>query len=65
MVSHTVLTMSFACVLFFTTVTEDELRSCFAPFGPVVEAVIMYDRHTGRPRGFGFVTFHDESVRAQ
>jgi RNA recognition motif-containing protein len=49
----------------FTTVTEDELRRCFAPFGPVVEAVIMFDRNTGRPRGFGFVTFHDESVRTQ
>lgn len=38
-------------------VTVEELRAAFARFGPVEDAVIIADRATGRPRGFGFVTF--------
>jgi cold-inducible RNA-binding protein len=37
-------------------VTESELRSAFAACGTVVEANLVMDRATGRPRGFGFVT---------
>jgi RNA recognition motif-containing protein len=36
--------------------TENDLQDAFAPFGTVVEANLMMDRATGRPRGFGFVT---------
>ena len=35
--------------------TEDELREAFAPYGEVLRVDILYDRDTGRPRGFGFV----------
>jgi RNA recognition motif-containing protein len=35
--------------------SEDELREVFGQFGPVAEVVMMMDRETGRPRGFGFV----------
>jgi cold-inducible RNA-binding protein len=41
--------------LSFTT-TENNLQDAFAAFGTVVEANMMMDRMTGRPRGFGFVT---------
>ena len=37
-------------------VTENELQDAFAEHGTVVEANLMTDRATGRPRGFGFVT---------
>jgi RNA recognition motif-containing protein len=37
-------------------ITESELRNAFALHGTVVEANLMTDRATGRPRGFGFVT---------
>lgn len=37
------------------TVTEDQLRAHFAPFGQVVSVMVSTDRETGRPRGFGFV----------
>ncbi len=37
-------------------VTENDLQDAFAPFGTVVEANLVTDRSTGRPRGFGFVT---------
>jgi RNA recognition motif-containing protein len=36
--------------------TENELQDAFAAHGTVVEANLMMDRMTGRPRGFGFVT---------
>jgi RNA recognition motif-containing protein len=37
-------------------ITENELQDAFAVHGTVVEANLMMDRATGRPRGFGFVT---------
>jgi RNA recognition motif-containing protein len=37
-------------------ITENELQDAFAAHGTVVEANLMMDRATGRPRGFGFVT---------
>jgi RNA recognition motif-containing protein len=36
--------------------TENELEDAFAAHGTVVEANLMVDRMSGRPRGFGFVT---------
>jgi RNA recognition motif-containing protein len=36
--------------------TENELQDAFAAHGTVMEANLMVDRMTGRPRGFGFVT---------
>jgi len=37
-------------------ITENDLQDAFAAHGIVVEANLMMDRATGRPRGFGFVT---------
>ena len=37
-------------------VTENDLHDAFAAHGTVVEATVVTDRVTGRPRGFGFVT---------
>ena len=36
--------------------TENDLQDAFAAHGTVLEANLMVDRATGRPRGFGFVT---------
>ena len=36
--------------------TENDLHDAFAAHGQVVEANLMVDRESGRPRGFGFVT---------
>ncbi len=36
--------------------TENDLQDAFAAHGTVLEANLMMDRDTGRPRGFGFIT---------
>jgi RNA recognition motif-containing protein len=36
--------------------TENDLQDAFAAHGTVIEANLMVDRTSGRPRGFGFVT---------
>ena len=36
--------------------TENDLHDAFAAHGVVVEANLMVDRVSGRPRGFGFIT---------
>ena len=36
--------------------TENDLQDTFAAHGTVVEANLMMDRESGRPRGFAFVT---------
>ena len=48
-------TKLFVGNLSFNT-TENDLQDAFAAHGTVVEAVLMMDRVSGRPRGFGFVT---------
>ena len=36
--------------------TENDLQDTFAAYGSVIEANLMMDRTTNRPRGFAFVT---------
>lgn len=42
--------------------TEQELEELFAQFGEIEEVHLPTDRDTGRPRGFGFVTFVDTTA---
>jgi RNA-binding protein Musashi len=42
--------------------TESDFREYFTQFGRVLDATLMMDKDTGRPRGFGFVTFDSESA---
>lgn len=45
-------------------ITPAEFAKYFEHFGPVADAMIMYDRKRRRQRGFGFITFaSDEGVR--
>ncbi len=58
-------TKLFVGNLSFNT-TENSLQDAFAAHGTVMEAVLMFDRATGRSRGFGFVTMStpEEAQRA-
>ncbi|KAG0198364.1 hypothetical protein BGX28_008198 [Mortierella sp. GBA30] len=42
--------------------TDDSLRDGFSKYGDVIDAIVVKDRETGRSRGFGFVTYADESA---
>jgi cold-inducible RNA-binding protein len=48
-------TKIFVGNLSFNT-TENDLQDAFAAHGTVIEANLMTDRTTGRPRGFAFIT---------
>lgn len=43
-----------------STLTKEELRSYFEKYGNITDAVIIYERVTRKPRGFGFVIFESE-----
>ena len=47
-------------------VDEGVLRDFFAPFGQVLECKIIYDRETGKSKGFGFIDFkeHESAIGA-
>jgi len=40
--------------------TECDFKKYFSQFGDIEDCVVMYDRNTGKPRGFGFITYTDE-----
>jgi RNA-binding protein Musashi len=45
------------------TVTSETLKQFLTQFGPVMDATVMFDRETGRSKGFAFATFgNEESV---
>jgi RNA recognition motif-containing protein len=41
--------------------TDADLKDMFSKAGDVAEAVIIMDRERGLSKGFGFVTFNDDS----
>jgi len=51
----------FVGSLSFST-TDKELENAFSRFGTVTEAKVINDRDTGRSRGFGFVTFEEDTA---
>ncbi|XP_059318633.1 heterogeneous nuclear ribonucleoprotein 1-like [Lycium ferocissimum] len=45
-----------------SSLTEEEFCQYFQSYGNVTDKVIMFDPNTGRPRGFGFITFDSEDA---
>jgi len=41
-------------------ITDDQLNEYFSQAGNVVEAKVIFDRMSGRSKGFGFVTFETD-----
>lgn len=46
------------------TVSEQELRALFEPYGEVGSIKLITDKETGRPRGFGFVEMEASGAAA-
>jgi RNA recognition motif-containing protein len=42
--------------------SSEGLRAAFEKFGEITDAIVLTDRETGRSRGFGFVTFKEDSA---
>jgi hypothetical protein len=42
--------------------TTKEIQTAFAPFGEIVDAIVIADRSTGQSRGFGFVTYQSSAA---
>ena len=43
------------------SVNDDSLRELFSSYGNVLSASIIFDRMSGRSKGFGFVELEDDS----
>jgi RNA recognition motif-containing protein len=54
----------FVAKLSFRT-REDQLRQLFEQFGQVSSAKIIFDKATGRSKGYGFVEMADDSAGRQ
>lgn len=42
--------------------TEEKLKDIFAEVGPVVSFRLVYDRETGKPKGYGFCEYRDQET---
>jgi RNA-binding protein Musashi len=42
--------------------TKSEFTEYFSSFGEIEDSIIMLDKVTGHPRGFGFITFRSEEA---
>lgn len=42
--------------------SSKEVEEMFEPHGEVVSVKLIYDKATGRPRGFGFVEMEDDHM---
>ena len=44
------------------SVDEAQLRSLFSTYGDITDIALIMDRETGRPKGFGFITFASQQA---
>ncbi|KAJ7910602.1 hypothetical protein B0H13DRAFT_1615495, partial [Mycena leptocephala] len=52
---------SLVCRNLSFNMNDESLHQAFSQFGQITDHIVMKDRETGRSRGFGFVTFSNES----
>lgn len=56
------LRFSFVLIPFSGSLVAETFSNYFSKYGEITDSVIMLDKQSGRPRGFGFVTFVDSAV---
>jgi|APLow6443716910_1056828.scaffolds.fasta_scaffold925277_1 cold-inducible RNA-binding protein len=44
------------------SVDEAQLRALFSTYGDITDIALIMDRETGRPKGFGFITFATQAA---
>ncbi|HET7649615.1 MAG TPA: RNA-binding protein [Gammaproteobacteria bacterium] len=44
------------------SVDESQIRGMFSGYGEISELNLIMDRDTGRPKGFGFITFATQAA---
>lgn len=54
------MTMNLFVANISKTVNEDALKALFSEFGEVASVKIVIDKHTGEPKGFGFVEMKND-----
>ena len=55
---------SFLLTLHATGLTEEQITDVFSSVGRVINFRLVYDRDTGRPKGFGFAEYADPEIAA-
>ncbi len=64
MVSEAPKTRRRTRLMFSKGLTEEQIIRIFSTAGKVLNFRLVYDRETGRPKGFGFVEFPDSGSSA-
>ncbi|XP_059639658.1 heterogeneous nuclear ribonucleoprotein 1-like [Cornus florida] len=44
------------------TLTKEDLRRFFQRFGTIIDVVVIHNKETNKPRGFGFIVFDSEEA---
>ncbi|KAK7276551.1 hypothetical protein RIF29_17693 [Crotalaria pallida] len=54
----------FRCIVtgLVQTLDTEDLVKAFSPFGDVIDSKVLKERHTGKSKEFGFVTFSSEAL---
>lgn len=43
-------------------ITEEKLKDIFSEVGPVISFRLVFDRDTGKPKGYGFCEYQDQET---
>jgi len=47
------------------SVTTDQLKDLFSEYGEIANATVIFDKRSGRSKGFGFVEYTEEEAASK